>query len=90
MMKARDSWFRELRRGVFWLIMILVVLWALFPPVWLILNSFKNFVDVFAIPPKIFFNPTLVNYENVFYSKKIHNFLFNSLIIASTRIPPVE
>jgi multiple sugar transport system permease protein len=36
---------------------------TLFPVVWLLLSSIKEPPDVFAMPPKWFFHPTLHNYE---------------------------
>jgi multiple sugar transport system permease protein len=84
MRRIKDALFGGAKSTVFWVMVALIVLWALFPVVWLILNSFKSLVDVFAIPPKIVFNPTLVNYQNVFFSKKIQLFFINSVIIASS------
>jgi ABC-type glycerol-3-phosphate transport system permease component len=61
--------------------MCVIVLFALFPVLWLILASFKNYVDVFAVPPKIIFKPTLANYNAVFVGKHILSFAANSVIV---------
>jgi multiple sugar transport system permease protein len=55
----------------------------LIPYFWLLLTSFKRRVDAFAIPPKIFFAPTLDNYKTVFLDKGFLNNLFNSVIVTS-------
>ena len=43
-------------------LLILYIVITLIPYAWLILTSFKTRIDSFAIPPKIFFVPTLDNY----------------------------
>jgi multiple sugar transport system permease protein len=39
-----------------------------FPILWMFLTAFKTRVDVFAVPPKFFFRPTLDNFRRVFLS----------------------
>lgn len=55
-----------IRRGVLLLITaFMLVIWV-FPVVWGLLTSFKTERDVLAYPPEVIFEPTLVNYQDVF------------------------
>ena len=38
-----------------------------FPVLWIILTAFKTRTDALAIPPKLFFTPTLDNFIGVFF-----------------------
>lgn len=53
------------------------------PIVWLFMISLKYEVDIFSMPPKWFFVPTLVHYRNVLADSAVGTFLTNSLIIAA-------
>ena len=69
-------------RALFWVMLIAVLALFLFPPYWLVLTSLKTFRDAFALPPKVFFTPTLEHYVDLFASKQLHLYLFNSTVIA--------
>jgi multiple sugar transport system permease protein len=69
----------------------MVVFASLFPVIWMFLTSLKQGTDTMAFPPKIFFRPTLENFEELFavtgrfegaYMLKLY--LPNSLIICIT------
>ena len=56
-----------------WGVQIVVVVYfllSIFPFVWVAGMSLKTQMDVVADPPKIFFQPTLENYEGVLFGKK--------------------
>lgn len=62
----------------------------LFPVLWIISLSLKDFKDIIAYPPKLLFTPTLQNYAAIFLKGKVASlgssldymrFLSNSLII---------
>ena len=57
---------RTVRRILFWFILALILLFFMAPLIWLVSTSFKNYIDAFAMPPKIIFTPTLENYITVF------------------------
>ena len=42
-----------------------------FPVLWIILTAFKTRTDALAVPPKLFFTPTLDNFTSVFYRASI-------------------
>lgn len=71
------------KRKLFFIYLFLVVflIFALLPYVWLILTSFKTRVDAFAIPPKVLFKATLNNYQEAFLDKGFLLNLKNSIII---------
>jgi ABC-type glycerol-3-phosphate transport system permease component len=73
-----------LRATIFWLVIVAILLFFLFPPIWLFMTSIKTFRDAFAIPPKLLFTPTIENYLNVFATKQIQAFLLNSIIISAS------
>ena len=66
-------------------IAILVTFIFIFPILWMILASFKRRVDIFAIPPKWLFVPTLHNYIYTLNRGFWHPFI-NSVIMSTTSI----
>lgn len=68
------------RRTLFWLVVVLLLLFFLAPLLWLISTSFKNYIDAFAVPPKIIFEPTFDNYRQVFRNADFVGYIRNSVI----------
>ncbi|MDH4009148.1 MAG: carbohydrate ABC transporter permease, partial [Desulfobacterales bacterium] len=65
------------------LFVLMILTWA-FPVLWVILTSFKTRTDIFTLPPKIFFNPTVEHYIEAFIrSSDIAFGTFNSILIAT-------
>jgi multiple sugar transport system permease protein len=65
------------------IIAVIALAFFIYPIFWLISTSFKQEVDVFASPPKIFiFTPTLKNFAHVFKNTDIPAKGLNSLIAA--------
>lgn len=66
------------------------------PVFWIILTAFKTRTDALAVPPKLFFTPTLDNFQSVFYRTSISTgnsqatdmglYFFNSIFIAFTAV----
>ena len=73
-----------------------VALIYFFPVLWIILTAFKTRTDALAIPPKLFFTPTLENFKGVFFRQSIAGggsqetefllYFFNSIFIAGTSV----
>ncbi|MCB2054568.1 MAG: carbohydrate ABC transporter permease [Geminicoccaceae bacterium] len=73
-----------------------VALIYFFPVLWIILTAFKTRTDALAIPPKLFFSPTLENFKSVFFRQSITAgssqetefllYFFNSIFIAGTSV----
>lgn len=53
-----------------------------FPVFWVTLMAFKNSVDSFVMPPKVFFRPILTNFANVFQNSFFIENYRNSFLIA--------
>lgn len=61
---------------------LFIVFFFLVPFIWMVLMSFKTRLQTFAIPPRIFFTPTLENYRDLFARGIFGQYFQNSLIIA--------
>jgi len=70
------------RRNPFFFAVPLIVLLgvALLPYIWILLASFKNRVDLITDTPKWIFEPTTVNYIDIF-DKGFDRYLLNSILI---------
>lgn len=66
---------------LFYLIVIGIALIVLFPFLWMLSSSFKTQVDIISWPPKLFFEPTLQNYQKVFEEQDFLKYFFNSTIV---------
>jgi multiple sugar transport system permease protein len=65
------------------LFLTMILVWA-FPVIWVIMTSFKSRTDIFTIPPKIFFSPTVEHYVEAFLrSSDITRGIGNSLLVAT-------
>lgn len=73
---------REVKNGLIFLIALIILAAMLIPYVWLALTALKNRVDIFSIPPKIFFYPTWSNFIVAFNEKGFLQNLRNSTIVA--------
>jgi ABC-type glycerol-3-phosphate transport system permease component len=74
---------KKLVRGIgFWIVLLLVLIFFMAPLIWLVSTSFKNYIDAFAMPPKLIFTPTLENYIKVFNKANFFNNMRNSIISA--------
>jgi multiple sugar transport system permease protein len=70
------------------LILAVVVIWAfyLFPLLWLGMMSFKTQVDMFAVPPRFIFSPTLEHYQATFANPNFREAARNSLIVTAVSV----
>lgn len=65
-----------------WLVLAIGVLWSAFPIFMVVTSSFKTHLDIFAVPPRFVFEPTLQNYVLLFREwPQFFDALLNSLII---------
>jgi multiple sugar transport system permease protein len=62
--------------------MLVLLVFFLFPLVWMILSSLKTNVQVTAYPPLWLFWPTLRNYTDVFANNPFFSYVVNSTIVA--------
>jgi multiple sugar transport system permease protein len=71
---------------IFYLVVAGMALVVLFPFLWMLSSSFKTQVDIIAWPPKIFFTPTLQNYEKVFGEQDFLKYFLNSTIVGTAAV----
>lgn len=79
---------RRKRRRVLVLTSVAIIVTCIyaFPTVWLILTSFKSRIDIFSIPPKFVFKPSLENYLYTFQRGHFFQTLLNSVFISFTSV----
>jgi ABC-type glycerol-3-phosphate transport system permease component len=66
-------------------LLLLAVVWAVFPLIWLFSVSIKTEVDAFALPPPLIFTPTFDNYSLMFvYDPSLITDIWNSVVVALT------
>jgi len=80
-MSAKKIW----SRAVLYFVLILFLLFFLFPIVWLLLSSIKTHYQTLLIPPKLAFKPTLEAYRKLITGGMLKSFR-NSLLIAAVDI----
>ncbi len=61
---------------------ILACVIFLFPVFWMVLSSFKDQRDIFTMPPKLFFAPTVANYAEYIQRADVWRRLLNTVIVA--------
>ena len=71
---------------IFYLVVIGIALVVLFPFLWMLSSSFKTQIDIIAWPPKLFFTPTLQNYQKVFGEQDFLKYFLNSTIVGTAAV----
>jgi multiple sugar transport system permease protein len=71
---------------IFYLVVAAMALVVLFPFLWMLSSSLKTQVDIIAWPPKIFFTPTLQNYQKVFGEQDFLKYFLNSTIVGTAAV----
>ena len=66
---------------LFYILVTGIALIVLFPFLWMLSSSFKTQVDIISWPPKLFFEPTLRNYQKVFEEQDFLKYFLNSTIV---------
>lgn len=56
---------------------------VLAPIAWMVLASFKDRAEVTRIPPRLFFDPTLENYRQLFLRSDFLHYTWNSVVVSS-------
>ncbi len=74
---------RMMRRSVLYVLLILAVLWAVFPLIWVLISSIRPDIETFAFDQTFFpKNPTLDNYVNLFKITPFGLWMKNSAILS--------
>ena len=77
---------RLIARCAVWGVGILLVLVAVFPLLWALLNSLKTLLDIVTPTPRFLFTPTLDNYRQVIGSPEVLVGLTNSAVIVGSAV----
>ncbi len=70
----------------FYFLVLVIALIVLFPFLWMLSSSFKTQVDIISWPPKLFFEPTLQNYQKVFGEQDFLKYFLNSTIVGALAV----
>ncbi len=73
-------------RVIFVVILLVLLVFALFPLVWIMLTSIKSQKDLFAIPPMFIFRPTTEHWHKVLIQSEFFRYYKNSLVIAISTV----
>ncbi|WP_067934150.1 carbohydrate ABC transporter permease [Alicyclobacillus kakegawensis] len=64
-----------------YIIVVIALIWALLPILWMVLSSLKTQAGMFSMPPKFFFKPTFDTYRQMFSSTgNFGHYLWNSVV----------
>jgi trehalose/maltose transport system permease protein len=77
---------RTLRRVGFWVIVVAILIFTLFPFYWALNSSFKTEQEIIGTATWIPQNPTLINYESVFSNDQFLRGLVNSAIVSGLSV----
>ena len=73
----------RVKTWIVYAIVAFAVIYTVFPVLWLLTNSFKTRLDMFAMPPIwIVDNPTLYNYAQIFIKREYFTYMWNSTYVA--------
>lgn len=76
----------RLRQSLYHLLLWLVALFFFLPVFWIVLSSFKTGGQILAVPPILFFRPTLANYANLFAQPNFQHSFFNSIALSVSAV----
>ncbi|MDX1729877.1 MAG: carbohydrate ABC transporter permease [Aurantimonas coralicida] len=72
----------RLREWLYYAALWLIALIFFAPIAWIVMSSFKTRSDILAMPPKLFFKPTLDNYIDLFNRGEIFLQIANSVVLS--------
>lgn len=78
MLQRKKTPLEILRYGI----ILIILLFSVFPIAWLIITSFKQPNDIMVTPPRFLFTPTLDNYIYAFSKANFANFIGNTLYVS--------
>jgi len=76
---------RIIRRSILYVLLILAVLWSVFPLFWVLISSVRPDIETFSFDQTFFpRNPTLINYINLFKITPFGIWMRNSAVLSIT------
>jgi len=82
----QKSFFRILSRAGFWLLVLVIALYTLFPFYWALNSSFKGEQEIMGPATYVPSNPTLINYQSVISDNNFLRALGNSTLVSATTV----
>jgi len=86
MLRNKNQIWKKVRSIGFYFLLVLIMIWTLFPFLYMVISSFKTNVDLFNVNKLFFFKPTLKNYIDVFSLYSFAEPLRNTTIITFTAV----
>jgi trehalose/maltose transport system permease protein len=83
---TQKSFLRILSRTGFWLLVIIIAIYTLFPFYWALNSSFKGEQEIMSPATYLPANPTLINYQSVFSDNNFLRALGNSTVVSSVTV----
>jgi len=82
--RARSTGGQTLRRIGFWALVVILMIFCLFPFYWAIVSSLKGDLELFQTPPTLFpHSPTLQNYNDVLFNRPFPHNVWNSIVVST-------
>lgn len=82
-MRAQTSPLQRFGGILLRLLLVIVLLFYMFPLIWMVLSSLKTQAQNIAVPPLLFFEPTFDNYARILAEHPMLEYTWNSFIIAA-------
>lgn len=74
---------KKIKKALIYICIGLVLLWTIFPIIYMIMTSLKSADIILAIPPRFVFKPSLNQYRKLFLIDSYYIYLVNSFVVAS-------
>jgi len=78
---AKEVFPRAVKNLIFYVLIVVLLVFFLFPFYWLLTISLKTQAEAFVVPPRFIFLPTISNFVKVWQQTNFFFYLKNSLII---------
>lgn len=70
------------RSALLYVTALALFLFAVFPVAWMVATGFKAQNDIFSVPPKFVFGPTLENFRYILTEAPILHYLYNTIVVS--------
>ncbi len=73
---------RTIQQAAITLMWFALSLVYLFPYIWMVMTGVRDPIDTMALPPRLWFHPTLAGFDTIFRTTGFQHYLLNSAIVA--------
>jgi ABC-type glycerol-3-phosphate transport system permease component len=75
---------QRVQRIGFWVLVVVLGVFCLFPFYWALVSSFKGDLELFQVPPTFYpHSPTLINYNDVIFHRPFPRNILNSIVVST-------